>query len=315
MNRRLGSKTVIGAGLMGHGIAQIFASRPGVVRLYDISDEILEIALNRISSSLKMFARHGLIADGEVGTCMDRLYPTTVLEEAVEDASFVVEAAPEELSIKQELFEIIDKIAPDEAILATNTSGFRIGDVSKKVRYKERVVGSHFFLPAQVIPLIEVSRGSLTSDRTMDITIELWKSFGKEPVRLEYDVPGYIANRLQGAIVREATSLLSKGIATAEDIDRAVRISFGLRYLVSGPLEQRDLGGLDLHVKLGTALWPTLDVSPGPHQFVKDMVDEGKLGLKTGQGFIDWSGLDPEEVRESKTEALIKLMSKIKEQD
>ena len=92
-------------------------------------------------------------------------------------------------------------------------------------------------------------------------------------------------------------------------------MSFGLRYLVSGPLELRDMGGLDLHVKMGTALWPTLDVSPGPHQFVKDMVDEGKLGLKTGQGFIDWSGLDPEEVRESKTEALIKLMSKIKEQD
>ena len=297
---------------MGHGIAQVMASSPGSVHLYDLSAHELGLAQTRIQSSLQMFERHNLIETEEAEAMLNRISTTIDLEEAVRDASFVVEAVPEDLTLKQKLFVELDRLAPDDSILATNTSSLRIGEVSAEVGYPERVVGSHFFLPAQVIPLVEVSRGSETSDETMDRTVALWRACGKEPIRVEQDIPGYIANRLQGALVREATSLLGRGVATAEDIDRAVRTSFGLRYLVSGPLEQRDLGGLDLHVRIGRELWPDLNVSPGPHQFIVDKVDRGELGIKSGKGFIDWTDQDQEEVLKDRTETLVEVVAKLK---
>ena len=308
-------RAVIGGGLMGHGIAQVLAKQSSLVWLYDVSSEKLKLSLKRIKASLQLLERYDLIDSISSREVLRRISPTTNLEEALHNVSFVVEAAPEKLSLKQTLFAKIEQFASADTIIATNSSGLRVRDVSSKLRRLDRVVGSHFFLPAQVVPLVEVSRGPKTSDKTMRETVALWKACGKEPIRVEHDLPGYIANRLQAALVREATSLLGRGIATAEDIDRAVRTGFGLRYLVSGPLEQRDLGGLDLHVDLSTALWPDLNISSGPHPFVVNMVNEGKLGLKSGEGFINWKGQNPEEVLKARTEALIKLMGKIKQSD
>ena len=308
-------RAVIGGGLMGHGIAQVLAKQSSLVWLYDVSSEKLKLSLKRIKASLQLLERYDLIDSISSREVLRRISPTTNLEEALHNVSFVVEAAPEKLSLKQTLFAKIEQFASADTIIATNSSGLRVRDVSSKLRRLDRVVGSHFFLPAQVVPLVEVSRGPKTSDKTMRETVALWKACGKEPIRVEHDLPGYIANRLQAALVREATSLLGRGIATAEDIDRAVRTGFGLRYLVSGPLEQRDLGGLDLHVDLSTALWPDLNISSGPHPFVVNMVNEGKLGLKSGEGFINWKGQNPEEVLKARTEALIKLMGRIKQSD
>ena len=308
-------RAVIGAGLMGHGIAQTLARQSSLVWLYDISSEKLQLALKRIESSLKLLERYDLISPKDSREVIKRISPTTSLEKALENVSFVVEAAPENLSLKQDLFSKIEQFTSTDTIIVTNSSGLRVSDISSKVQRLDRVAGSHFFLPAQVVPLVEVSRGPKTSDKTMNETVSLWKACGKEPIRVEHDLPGYIANRLQAALVREATSLLGRGVATAEDIDRAVRTGFGLRYLVSGPLEQRDLGGLDLHVDLSKALWPDLNVSSGPHPFVINLVNKGNLGLKSGKGFIDWKGQNPEEVLKSRTEDLIRLMGKIKRPD
>ena len=315
MEVSLDPRAVIGGGLMGHGIAQVLAKQSSLVWLYDVSSEKLKLSLKRIEDSLQLLERYNLIDSTSSREVLGRISPTTNLEEALHNVSFVVEAAPENLSLKQALFAKIEHFTSADTIIATNSSGLRVKDVSSKLRLLERVVGSHFFLPAQVVPLVEVSRGPKTSDKTMNETVALWKACGKEPIRVEHDLPGYIANRLQAALVREATSLLGRGVATAEDIDRAVRTGFGIRYLVSGPLEQRDLGGLDLHVDLSTSLWPDLNISPGPHPFVVNMVDKGKLGLKSGEGFIDWKGQSPEEVLKSRTEDLIKIMGKIKQSD
>ena len=302
-------RAVIGPGLMGHGIALVLAKRPGDVWLYGISDETLKTGVERIKQSLEQLRRYGLVAGAD--EILARIRPTTDLAQAVAKARLVVEAVPEDLALKQALFAELERLAPEDAILATNSSGLPIAESAAKINSGWRVVGSHFFLPAQIIPLVEVSRGPETSDAVMQWTCDHWRACGKEPVRIEKDLPGYIANRMQGALVREATHLLAEGAASAEDIDKAVRMGFGLRYLVSGPLEQRDLGGLDLHAALAGELWPHLDRSTGPFPFVKEMVARGELGLKTGKGFYDWSGADENEVRDEKYEALLKLMAQL----
>jgi 3-hydroxybutyryl-CoA dehydrogenase len=292
---------------MGHGIALVMAKQPGAVWLCDLSAEVLVQAQERMHRSLEQLARFRLVE--EVDEILARIRTTTDLAEAVGEARLVVEAVPEDLALKQKLFAELERLAPADAILATNSSGLPIAESASDVQSGWRVVGSHFFLPAQIMPLVEVSRGPETSEETMQWTYDHWRSCGKEPIRIERDIPGYVANRMQGALVREATSLLAQGVASAEDIDKAVRMGFGLRFLVSGPLEQRDLGGLDLHLALAGELWPHLDCSSGPFAMVREKVERGELGLKTGQGFYDWSGQDEEGVRNEKDEALLKLLA------
>ena len=311
MSERGFAAAVVGAGLMGHGIAHVLAQRADSVTMYDISQEALELADARIRDTLECLVEYGIFDQHEADSIAGRIDGTTDLAEAVEGASVVVEASPEDMDLKRRLFTDLELLVSSDAVLASNSSGMSVGDMTGHLAHQERVVGSHFFLPAQAIPLVEVSRGPRTSDETMDRTIELWRSCGKQPIRIEKDVNGYVANRLQAALVREATSLVAEGVASAEDIDLAVQTSFGLRFMVSGPLEQRDLGGLDLHVALARGLWPHLSKSDGPFPPVVEMVERGDLGLKSGRGFFDWSGRDPEEVRRERTTQMIEVMSRL----
>ena len=326
---------------MGHGIAHVLAQRAASVTMYDISQEALQLADARIRDTLESLVEHGIVDQAEADGIAGRISGTTDLAEVVEAASVVVEASPEDMDLKRRLFTELERLVPPDTIIASNSSGMSVGDMTGHLAHQERVVGSHFFLPAQVIPLVEVSRGPRTSDETMERTIELWRSCGKRPIRIEKDVNGYVANRLQAALVREATNLVAEGVASAEDIDLAVQTSFGLRFMVSGPLEQRDLGGLDLHVALAVqtsfglrfmvsgpleqrdlggldlhvalarGLWPHLSKSDGPFPPVVEMVERGDLGLKSGQGFFDWSGRDPEEVRRERTTQMIEVISRL----
>ena len=301
---------VIGAGLMGHGIAQVLASTPGIVWIHDVSQAALDEAIAQITESLDLLSRYGFVK--EPAEVLGRIRTTPRLAEAVSEAWLIVEAATEDLGIKQELFANIEAESSRNAIIATNTSGLRLADIAKRVTHQDRIVGSHFFMPAQVVPLVEVSRSNATSNQTMDTIVDHWKKCGKVPIRVERDIPGYVANRIQSALVREATALLRDGVASAEDIDMAVRMSFGLRYLVSGPLEQRDLGGLDLHLTIGREMWPHLDTTAGPHAFVEKKVAKGELGLKSGRGFYDWDGQDPETVRRNRMEALVSALERLR---
>ena len=295
--------------MMGHGIAQVLACSPGPVTLYDLSEQALERAVGRIDESLALLERKGLLSEDARGSSLSRIATTTDLAEAVESASFVIEAAPEDLALKQRLFAELGRLAPGDAILATNSSGLPLGEITSGVRGGERVVGSHFFMPAQLIPLVEVSRGESTTDETVERTVRMWEVCGKSPIRVNRDIPGYVANRLQAALVREAVALWSGGVASAGDIDTAVRMGFGLRAMVTGPMRQRDLAGLDLHLAIQRELWPEIDGSVEPNREVVSMVERGQLGLKTGRGYFDWSGQDPELVLRAQNEALVDMMA------
>ena len=221
----------------------------------------------------------------------------------------MIEATPEDLALKQSLFAELERLAPGDAILATNSSGLPLGEIASGVMGRERIVGSHFFMPAQLIPLVEVSRGEATSDETVERTVRMWQACGKAPIRVNRDIPGYVANRLQAALVREAVALWSSGAASAEDIDTAVRMGFGLRAMVTGPMRQRDLAGLDLQLAIQRELWPEIDASVEPNPKVAAMVERGDLGVKTGRGYFDWSGQDPEQVLREQNEALVDMMA------
>ena len=295
--------------MMGHGIAQVLACSPGPVMLYDVAEDGLEKALGRIDESLALLVRKGLTSEDARGSSLGRISTTTDLAEAVESAGFVIEAAPEDLALKQRLFAELERLAPTDAILATNSSSLPLGKITSGVKGGERVVGSHFFMPAQLIPLVEVSRGESTTDETVERTVRMWESCGKSPIRVNRDIPGYVANRLQAALVREAVALWSGGVASAGDIDTAVRMGFGLRAMVTGPMRQRDLAGIDLHLAIQRELWPEIDGSVEPNPEVVSMVERGQLGLKTGRGYFDWSGQDPEQVLRAQNEALVDMMA------
>ena len=300
---------MIGAGMMGHGIAQVLACSSGPVMLYDLSEQVLERAVRRIEESLVLLVRKGLLSEEARGQSLGRISTTIDLAEAVESAGFVIEAAPEHLAVKQRLFAELERLAPIDAILATNSSGLPLGEIASGIKGGERIVGSHFFMPAQLIPLVEVSRGESTTDETVERTVRMWEVCGKSPIRVNRDIPGYVANRLQAALVREAVALWAGGVASAGDIDTAVRMGFGLRAMVTGPMRQRDLAGLDLHLAIQRELWPEIDGSIEPNPQVVSMVERGQLGLKTGRGYFDWSGQDPEQVLRAQNEALVDMMA------
>ena len=183
-------RAVVGAGMMGHGIAQVLAARPGPVRLYDVDSRFLDRAIERIEESLALLAGRGLVSESHRGAAVGRISTTTDLAEAVESAWFVIEAAPEQLALKQKLFADLERLSPGDAILATNSSGLSLAEIAADVQGQDRVVGSHFFMPAQLIPLVEVSRGASTTDETLDRTVDLWRTCGKAPIRVNQDYRG-----------------------------------------------------------------------------------------------------------------------------
>lgn len=305
------SRSVIGAGLMGHGIALVLAGRPGVVWLHDTNQDTLDRSLVRIRGALELLKRNDLVSEDDAEKILERIRPTTDLATAVSSSWFIIEAVIENLDLKRDLFAELEKLAPGDAILATNTSSYTLAQVGEKVERKGRLVGSHFFMPAQFVPLVEVSRNEFTRDEAFERTVELWESCGKAPIRVQKDVPGYVANRLQSALAREAVDLLEQGVTSPEDIDRAVCLGFGLRFLVSGPLEQKDLSGIAIHFKVMEETYPNLCRTTKPNKFYKEMVERGDDGIYTGRGFFDWSGQDAETVRRSREEKLIASMARL----
>ena len=303
---------VIGAGAMGHGIAEVLARQCPTVWLHDSSAEVREAAAGRIAASVARLRRHDLISEETARRIPDRIRVTGDLPEATSTAHFVVEAVSENLPLKQELFGTIDGYAPEEAIFATNTSSLRIADVMARVseRRRSHLVGSHFFLPAQIVPLVEVSRTADTDAGVFDRVVALWEACDKEPIRIERDISGYVANRLQRALMGEALALLAEGTASAEDIDRSITQGFGLRFVVRGPLAQRDVAGLDLSAAMRYADGGRERIDAG-RQHLLDLAAAGNLGLKTGRGLLDWAGKDPDSTVADDDEALAEAVARM----
>jgi 3-hydroxybutyryl-CoA dehydrogenase len=296
---------VIGAGLMGHGIAQIFATRGYSVALMDVKDELLSKALEGVRSNLILMAEKGIGSREDIDPTLARIKTTMDIAQAAEGAYCVVEAAFESLELKQKIFQDLDTLCPEDTILATNTSVISITEIAEKSRHRGRIVGTHFWNPPYLIPLVEVIRGKDTADWTMDRTYDLLKEVGKHPVRVNKDVPGFVGNRLQHALWREAISIVERGIADAATVDECIKHGFGLRLPVLGPMETADMVGTDLTLAIHDYILKHLENSPEPSPLLKEKVARGEFGFKTGRGFQEWPPETVQQVRNKLMEYLL----------
>lgn len=281
---------VVGAGLMGHGIAYLLAAAGHTVRVYDPSAEWRASLAARLKSARDLL-------DGDPAL-LERISAFDRMAPAMRDASFVFEAAPEKLALKQEIFAELEALTAPDTILASNSSAIPSTAIGAKLKHRERVLGTHFWNPPHLVPLVEVIQNELTSAETVRRTIELLRAAGRKPVHVKKDIPGFVGNRLQHALKREAIALVAAGVCDAETIDEVVKSGFGARMAVLGPMEQSDLVGLDLTLDIQTVLLADLDRSTEPTQFLKDKVAAGKLGMRTGEGFRKWTPQEAEAVRE-----------------
>ena len=298
---------VIGAGLMGHGLAQIFALNGYPVSLMDIEQERLDKAIENIRSNLTLMAERGIGQSEEIEPAIARVKTMTDLEEAAAGAHFVIEAVLENLELKQDIFKDLDQICPDKTILATNTSVISITEIAQKAKDRGRILGTHFWNPPYLIPLVEVIRGEDTSEDAMDVTFELLKRVGKHPVRVNKDVPGFVGNRLQHALWREAISIVERGIADPATVDECIKFGFGLRLPVLGPLETADMVGTDLTLAIHNYILQYIESSPEPSPLLKKKVEEGDLGFKSGRGFQEWTPEEAQKSRKRLQEYLLKV--------
>jgi 3-hydroxybutyryl-CoA dehydrogenase len=276
---------VIGAGTMGNGIAQTAAVAGYDVSLYDAFPESLERGMAAITQSLDRVVEKGKIEAATRDDALRRLRPATGLEEAAGHAGLVVEAVPESLDLKRKIFRELDRIAPPEAVLATNTSSLPVGKIAAETERPDRVVGMHFFNPVPVMPLLEVVRAGSTEEAVVAVAVEVGRTMGKEPIVVR-DMPGFATSRLGVLLGLEAMRMLEQGVASAEDIDKAMTL--GYRHPM-GPLRLTDLVGLDVRLAIAEHLHRELESEAfRPPRILLDMVKEGRLGKKSGRGFFDW---------------------------
>jgi 3-hydroxybutyryl-CoA dehydrogenase len=299
---------VIGAGTMGHGIAHVFAQAGYDVNLVDISEEALKRALNNIRGNLAFFVERGILTSSESIDIFSRINVSMDLEGSVRDVEFVTEAIPEEMELKQKVFSRLDASTPDHAILASNTSGLSIKEIAMFTEKPERVIGTNWWNPPHIIPLVEMMKGEMTSDKTVQRTREILSRIGKKPVLILKPIQGFVGNRLQIALFREALSLLEKGVASAEDIDTAASFGPGFRYPILGPFKTADFGGLDIFYHLTKDLYKDLDSSKKTHRVIDRLVEDGKLGFKTGEGFYNYKEKDPEELIRERDRKLLEIL-------
>jgi 3-hydroxybutyryl-CoA dehydrogenase len=279
---------VIGSGIMGHGIAQSFIMSGYTVMLHDLNDSILETAEAHIKNSLELFRQADLIAAQDIEKAMKRLTLTADLKMAAQPANFIVEAISEDLSLKQDIFCQIENLCDRNTIIASNTSSLRLTDIGVRVKNKKRLVITHWFNPPQLVPTVEVVRGEETSDEVLDITYDLLAKIKKVPVKINKELPGFLVNRIQIALAREVLDLYEKGVASAADIDKAIKGSIGFRLASIGPLITMDLGGLNIWLKVFENLLPDIQSSTAPPGVLQSLVKEGHDGIKSGKGFFDY---------------------------
>ncbi len=303
---------ILGAGLMGRGIAQSFLMGGYPVALYDTQEDVVAAAREDILGGMTLFRKAGLLREEDIAPAMARLSRATCLREAAATAGFIVEAVSEDLDLKQRIFQQTESYCGTDTIIASNTSSLTLGEIGKLVRNRRRTIITHWINPPHIIPTVEVVKGEDTDEQTIDATCALLAGIGKVPIRINKEVPGFLVNRIQIAMVREVFDLYEKGVASAKDIDRAVKGSFGFRLPSVGPLLAADMGGLDIWYKACLALLPELQSSPAPSAILEKLVKAGHLGIKTGKGFydyaVDFPGKGPDEIVRQRDQELLKRL-------
>jgi 3-hydroxybutyryl-CoA dehydrogenase len=287
MPQQIERVAVVGLGTMGHGIAQAFAAGGCQVRGYDHNTETRRRVPERVRNNLREAAAAGLCDPQSIEPTLGRITVAETETDAVEGAQLVIEAVREELSVKQALFARIEQAVTPQTILATNTSSLRVTPMTAHLRHRERVVVAHWFNPPHIVPVVEVVPAETTSDETMEATMGLLRSIGKRPVRLKRDIPGFLVNRVQTAMIREVWSLLSDGVAEAADIDAAIQGSMGFRLAACGPLQIADFGGLDVWASVFQNLAPEIESGTELPGHIEKLVAQGHYGIKTGSGIYN----------------------------
>lgn len=300
--------TIFGPGMMGSGIAQVFAGCEDLSVTIFIREKFEYEGLDKIKANLSVLKEKEIITEEDIKGIFSRIKTTEDFEEAVKDADFVIECIPENMEMKQDLFARVEKYCKENTILATNTSVMSITEIAQKTNNKTRVIGTHFWNPPYLIPLVEVVKSDYTSDEVFDVTYDLLKKVNKKPVKVNKDVPGFLANRLQHALWREAISIVENGIADAATVDEAVKYGFGLRLPHLGPMENADMVGLDLTYSIHDYILKDLESSKEPSPILKEKFEKGELGFKTGLGFQSWTEEEIKKSSEGLREYLIKVL-------
>lgn len=276
------SVAIVGGGIMGGDIATLFAAAGWKVQVMSPSQKTRDALGTRIPAGL---SKLGVPASHAANVTA---HPT-LADIAWPGVDLVVEAATEDIALKQRIFAELERLARPEIALTTNTSNFPIGEIGKGLKTQSRVAGLHFFMPAHLVPLVEVVSGPATDPKIAEGLVALMRQLHKAPIWVKRDVPGFVGNRLQHAMMREALYLVAEGVTDAEGIDTAVRYGFGFRFIACGPMKQKEMSGWDTHYLVASALYPALHAEKVPPALLKRMADEGHTGMKAKRGFWEWT--------------------------
>lgn len=295
---------VVGAGLMGHGIAQEFAVAGYEVSLADTNAEVLDGAVDRIRMNLRRMVSLELVDSEKASAAPERISTTPNLSVAVSDADVVIEAASENLELKQRLFGEMDRLSRPETILASNSSSFMPSEITPQVTHRDRVLVAHYFNPPHFLPIVELVRSPETDEAVVETMRALLLGIGKHPAVVNKEARGFVGNRLQLALFREALSIVEQGIAGIEDVDTVVRYGFGRRLAAAGPFEIADAAGADLWAEVAANLFPHISTAKEIPAFYKEMLQRGEHGMKSGKGFHDWTAMSADDARDRIAQSL-----------
>ena len=297
---------IAGAGVMGSSMAQSFAQYGYKVTLYDLKDEFLQKSKNLIEINQKTSVEKGIISVEESNKIIENIQ-FTYEKENFKSADLVVEAIIENIDIKHSFWKEVSDLAPEDAILTTNTSGLSISKIAEAVKFPERFCGMHWINPPHIIPLIQVIKGEKTKDETAQIVYDISEHISKKPIMINKDAAGFVLNRFQFAVLREAMHIIEQGIASKEDIDNVFKYALGIRYACLGPLEIADLGGLDTFYNISSYLFEDLSDAKEVSPILGDIVKAGHYGVKNGKGFYDYSDGRDKEVIKKRDEDFYKV--------
>jgi 3-hydroxyacyl-CoA dehydrogenase len=298
---------VLGAGTMGAGIAQCLADHGRDVTLIDVDPEALNRAKDRIAISRINLEAAGLQTPEASLEGDRRLNTATDLAESLATADLVIEAVPENIELKCQVFAELDRLTPQHTVLVSNTSGLSITTLGQATKRPEQVAGFHWWNPAELVPLVEVTSGDQTDPQLIEQLLELAVELGKQPIHVRRDVPGFVGNRLQFAVFREALNLIEQGVVSPEDLDRAMTGGPGFRWGFIGPLQAADFGGLDVFHSISSYLWQDLSDATSPPAALTDRLDAGRLGTKTQGGFYEYSTDSLDELTQRRDRFLLGL--------
>ena len=280
--------TVLGAGIMGHGAAQLFAQAGYNVRIQARRETSLETAREMITNSLKIMVEKEMLTQEKMDQTLANIKYTTDLHEAIENTDFILESIPEKLELKLDTYEIIESVVSEKTIIASNTSTFPLKELTQRAKHPERFVITHFFNPPQLVPIVEIAKFEKTDENIVQKTYDLMKEIGKSPVVLKKEITGFIVNRVQVAFLRECFNLIELGVCTAEDIDIAVRGSMGFKWAFCGPMESQDLAGLQTTAAMVYNIEQDLSNTRELPQFLTEMVEKEELGIRSNKGFYEY---------------------------